>query len=94
LGSHSGRRGRAVGPDLAGAGSKASRENLLESILYPSRAISFGFDNWVIEKTDGVQIIGLIVEDRPRYVVLRDANARTTRSRPATSTAASRARSR
>jgi putative membrane-bound dehydrogenase-like protein len=68
--------GGNVGPDLSVIGSKASRENLLESIVYPSRAISFGYDNWVVVRTDGVQLIGLIVEDRPKYVVLRDANAK------------------
>jgi putative membrane-bound dehydrogenase-like protein len=68
--------GGNVGPDLSVIGSKASRENLLESILYPSRAISFGFDNWVVEAKNGLQITGLIVEDRPTHVILRDANAK------------------
>jgi putative membrane-bound dehydrogenase-like protein len=68
--------GGSVGPDLSVIGSKASRENLLESILYPSRAISFGFDNWVVETKNGLQITGLIVEDRPTHIILRDANAK------------------
>ena len=68
--------GGSVGPDLSVIGSKASRENLLESILYPSRAISFGFDNWVVETKNGLQITGLIVEDRPTHLILRDANAK------------------
>jgi putative membrane-bound dehydrogenase-like protein len=68
--------GGAVGPDLSVIGKKASRENLLESILYPSKAIADQYVTWVVETKAGQVISGLLVEDVPGHVVLRDANAK------------------
>src|SRR5262249_12914179 len=67
--------GGKVGPDLSVIGSKASRENLLESILYPSRAVAHQYETWGIETRDGKAITGLVGEETPAYLVLRDANA-------------------
>lgn len=66
--------GGKVGPDLSVIGSKASRENLLESILYPSRAIDHQFETWIIETSDGKTITGVLAEETPAYLLLRDAN--------------------
>lgn len=71
--------GGNVGPDLSEIGKKASRENLFESVLFPSKAIADQFINWVVETKDGVSLIGLIVEETPDYLVLRDANAKDTK---------------
>ncbi len=71
--------GGSVGPDLSMIGKKASRENLIESILYPSKAIADQFVNWNVETKKGVTITGLIVEEAPDHIVLRDANAKDTR---------------
>jgi putative heme-binding domain-containing protein len=71
--------GGSVGPDLSMIGKKASRENLLESILYPSKAIADQYVNWNVETKRGVTITGLIVEEAPDHIVLRDANAKDTR---------------
>jgi putative membrane-bound dehydrogenase-like protein len=68
--------GGKVGPDLSVIGSKASRENLLESILYPSRAISDQFVTWQVETKGGLNITGVIAEETPDYLVLRDANVK------------------
>jgi putative membrane-bound dehydrogenase-like protein len=68
--------GGAVGPELSVIGKKASRENLLESILYPSKAIADQFVTWVVETKAGLTLSGLLVEDVPGHVVLRDANAK------------------
>jgi putative heme-binding domain-containing protein len=68
--------GGKVGPDLSVIGSKASRENLLESILYPSRAISHQFESWSVETKQGLAIVGVITEETPQHVVLRDANVK------------------
>jgi putative heme-binding domain-containing protein len=57
-------------------GKKASRENLLESILYPSKAIADQYVTWVVETKAGQAISGLLVEDVPTHIVLRDANAK------------------
>lgn len=68
--------GGQVGPDLSVIGSKASKENLLESILYPSRAVADQFVQWIVETNGGQVINGLIVEETPAYLVLRDVNAK------------------
>src|SRR5262249_23529240 len=68
--------GGAVGPDLSVIGKKASRENLFESILYPSKAIADQYLTWVIETKKGATLSGLIVEETPDYLVLRDANGK------------------
>ncbi|MBM4070305.1 MAG: c-type cytochrome [Planctomycetes bacterium] len=68
--------GGQVGPDLSVIGSKASRENLLESILYPSRAVADQYVNWVVETRSGKSYTGLIVEDGPEQILLRDVNAK------------------
>jgi putative heme-binding domain-containing protein len=71
--------GGAVGPDLSMIGKKASRENLLESILYPSKAVADQYINWQIETRKGQSLNGLIVEETPEYVLLRDGNGKDTK---------------
>jgi putative membrane-bound dehydrogenase-like protein len=71
--------GGSVGPDLSVIGSKGSRENLFESILYPSKAIADQYVTWVIETKKGQALSGLIVEETPQQLVLRDANGKDTR---------------
>jgi putative heme-binding domain-containing protein len=68
--------GGAVGPELSVIGSKASRENLLESILYPSRAIADQYLQWVVETKDGQVIHGILIEETPEHLLLRDVNAK------------------
>ncbi len=71
--------GGQIGPDLSMIGKKASRENLLESILYPSKAIADQYVQWIIQTDKGVTVQGLLVEETPEAVVLRDAEGRDTR---------------
>ena len=68
--------GGAVGPDLSVIGSKASRENLLESILYPSRAIADQYIQWIVETKSGQVINGIVIEETPDYLLLRDVNVK------------------
>ena len=68
--------GGNVGPDLSVIGSKASRENLLESILYPSRAIADQYVSWIVRDKNGLSITGMIIEDVPGHIILRDATAK------------------
>jgi putative heme-binding domain-containing protein len=68
--------GGQVGPDLSMIGKKASRENLIESILYPSKAIADQFIQWRIETKKGLDISGLLIEETPTELLLRDANAK------------------
>jgi len=71
--------GGNVGPDLSAIGKKASRENLFESILFPSKAIADQYLSWVIETQNGLQLTGLLVEETPDHIVIRDANAKDTK---------------
>lgn len=71
--------GGNVGPDLSVIGSKSGRDYLFESIIYPSKAIADQYRNWAVETKKGQGLTGLLVEDKPGYIVLRDANAKDTR---------------
>src|SRR5262249_6482689 len=55
--------GGQAGPDLSTIGSKASRENLLESILYPSRAIADQYQQYLVETKTGISVNGIIIEE-------------------------------
>jgi putative membrane-bound dehydrogenase-like protein len=68
--------GGQIGPDLSTIGSKASRENLLESILYPSRAIAHQYESWIVETKGGLAVTGLIVEETPDHFILRDSTGK------------------
>lgn len=68
--------GGNVGPELSVIGSKVSRENLLESLLYPSRAIADQYIQWIIETKGGLVINGVIAEETPEHLLLRDVNAK------------------
>ncbi len=68
--------GGKIGPDLATIGTKASRENLFESILFPSKAIADQYVQWDVTTTRGTTVSGLLIEDKPDHVLLRDANGK------------------
>jgi putative heme-binding domain-containing protein len=71
--------GGQIGPDLSLIGKKASKENLFESILQPSKAIADQYLTWQIETKKGLALTGLIVEETPTSVTLRDGNGRDTK---------------
>jgi putative membrane-bound dehydrogenase-like protein len=71
--------GGAVGPDLSVIGKKASRENLFESILYPSKAIADQYVTWNVETARGFSLSGLLVEETADHITVRDANGKDTR---------------
>jgi putative heme-binding domain-containing protein len=62
--------GGAVGPDLAGAGAKYTRRDLLESILEPSKVLSDQYQNMTVTKQTGEDVTGRIIEDSDTKVVL------------------------
>jgi putative heme-binding domain-containing protein len=59
-----------VGPNLAEIGSKLKREELLESILYPSRTIDEKFQAYLILTMDGLAHSGLIAKQDDHHIVL------------------------
>jgi putative heme-binding domain-containing protein len=72
-------QGGQVGPDLSMIGKKASRENLFESILYPSKAIADQYVTWNIVTKDGKSVSGLLIEETGEHVLIRDANGKDTK---------------
>lgn len=71
--------GGQIGPDLSVIGKKASKENLFESILNPSKAIADQYLTWQIETTKGLSLVGLLVEETPTAITLRDGNGKDTK---------------
>jgi putative heme-binding domain-containing protein len=61
-----------LGPDLAALGKEVSDVELVEGILEPSKAIKKGYEPITIATDDGRTITGLLAEDRPDAIVLRD----------------------
>jgi putative heme-binding domain-containing protein len=68
-----GDRGTALGPDLSAIGKVRGREDLLESILEPSRRIEPKYAAYVAQTADGRSLTGLLVRRDDSAVVLRDA---------------------
>jgi putative heme-binding domain-containing protein len=68
-----GDRGTALGPDLTTIGKLRPREDLLESILEPSRRIEPKYAAYVAQMDDGRLFTGLLVMRDEKKVVLRDA---------------------
>jgi putative membrane-bound dehydrogenase-like protein len=71
--------GGQIGPDLSVIGKKASKQDLFESILNPSKAIADQYINWSIETKNGLLLTGLIVEETPTTITLRDGNGKDTK---------------
>ncbi|MFO0805003.1 MAG: PVC-type heme-binding CxxCH protein [Gemmataceae bacterium] len=68
--------GGQVGPDLSMIGKKGGKENLLESILFPSKAIADQYVQAIVLTTADVTVTGLVVADTPQALTLRDANGK------------------
>jgi putative heme-binding domain-containing protein len=63
--------GKQVGPDLTGLAAKQSKKDILESILWPSRAIAEQYQTVLIEKRDGSMVAGMVQrEDAVRVVIV------------------------
>jgi putative heme-binding domain-containing protein len=62
----------ALGPDLAAIGRGTPDKDLIESILEPSKVIKKGYEPVTIATDDGRTTTGLLVEEKPDAIVLRD----------------------
>jgi putative heme-binding domain-containing protein len=71
-----GKRGAPVGPDLSTIGKLRSREDLLTSLLIPSRRIEPKFATYLVQTTDGRSIAGVLVKRDENQVVLREAQGK------------------
>jgi putative heme-binding domain-containing protein len=71
-----GDRGRPVGPDLSNIGALRTAEDLLDSLLSPSRRIEPKYAVYVIATTDGRIVTGQLVKRDEREIVLFDAQGK------------------
>lgn len=71
----SGEGGR-VGPDLAGIGLKYKREDLMTSVLEPSRTIAQGYETIVLTLTSGKALTGVFKGESAEAVTLADADGK------------------
>jgi putative membrane-bound dehydrogenase-like protein len=69
-------QGGQIGPDLSMIGKKASKENLYDSLLTPSKAIADQYLSWTLTGEDGQGITGLVVGETATTVTVRDANGK------------------
>lgn len=61
-----------IGPDLATPGAAVTDAHLIEGVLEPSRELRRGYETQVVQTADGRTLSGVIVEERPDALVLRD----------------------
>jgi putative heme-binding domain-containing protein len=66
-------RGGQIGPDLTGLTKNATVAKLVESIVEPSKEIKEGFEQYVVQTTDGQTYAGYKTAAEAGRVVLRDA---------------------
>jgi putative heme-binding domain-containing protein len=71
-----GDRGTPVGPDLSAIANLRPREDLLESILEPSRRVEPKYAAYSAHTADGRSFNGLLVKRDANEVVLRDGQNR------------------
>jgi putative heme-binding domain-containing protein len=61
-----------LGPDLTALGKSLSDAAIVEAILEPSKTIKKGYETVTLVTDDGRTTTGLLAEERPDVVVLRD----------------------
>ena len=71
--------GRSVGPDLDAVAKKRTREQLLESIIDPSKTIEPQFSSYTVLKDDGTIATGLKIAETAATIVIRVAEGKDVR---------------
>ena len=69
-------QGGKVGPDLAGIALRYKKEDLMTSILEPSKQIANGYETHVITTTSGGIVTGILKGDDGDHVTLVDADGK------------------
>lgn len=70
---HGAERRQLLGPDVTRLGKDVSAQHLVESLLYPSQAIREAYQSVQLQTDDGQVIVGRIVEEDDRRLILREA---------------------
>ena len=64
-----------VGPSLAAIASKYGKEGMLNAILHPSAGIAHEYASWILDTASHGLITGILIEDTPERIVLRNEAA-------------------
>jgi putative heme-binding domain-containing protein len=67
--------GKDVGPDLTTIASRFKKQDVLESILWPSKVISDQYKSEMFEMKDGSIMSGVVVRENAANVFLRTAES-------------------
>nr|WP_293163643.1 HEAT repeat domain-containing protein [Allomuricauda sp.] len=67
--------GGQVGPPMDDIGNRLTREQILESLIEPSKRIAPGYGSVVLTLTNGQEVTGLLVEENEEGLVLRTSDA-------------------
>jgi quinoprotein glucose dehydrogenase len=70
-----GNDGNEVGPALTGVGSGRTREYILESIVYPNKQITAGFETLIVTRKDGSSFAGIVKSENSNELILNSADA-------------------
>jgi putative membrane-bound dehydrogenase-like protein len=72
-----------VGPSLATIGDKLGKDAILDAILNPSAGIADQYVAWVLDTRAQGQVIGIITEDTPRRVTVKNEQGESVWLKPA-----------
>ena len=64
-----------LGPDLARFETGIRDQDIIDSLLEPSKVIRKGYETVTVLRGDGTTISGLLIEDRKDSIVVRDASS-------------------
>jgi putative heme-binding domain-containing protein len=76
-------KGVNFAPNLSEIGTKLGKDALFEAILDPSAGISFGFEAWQIEFTNGEEAFGILLSDTADEITLKTQNGITSKYKKA-----------
>jgi quinoprotein glucose dehydrogenase len=71
-----GKQGGKVGPVLRDSSKPLTREQILESIIYPNRQIAEGYDAVMVDLIDGESISGVLHEENTNHLVVLSADSK------------------
>ena len=65
-----GQAGSELGPELTNIHTKYDKGGLLEAIAYPSHAIAFGSEPWLVTTPEGGAVYGILLSDGPVVTIV------------------------
>jgi putative heme-binding domain-containing protein len=68
---------------LAAIGDKLGKAGLLDAIMNPSAGIAHEYVTWILETKSQGQVIGVLAEDTPHLIVVKNEQGEAVRLKPA-----------